>query len=134
MALVVDASIAAAWMLPDEYSDATDAILNRVAAEGAFVPDLLWHELRNILTMAGRRDRLPHSEIVPSLLRLRRLPIETVSVGASGDADVIDLARRYRLTGYDAAYLLLGLERGAVLATADRALRAAAEAAGLDLA
>ena len=133
MTIVVDASIAAAWILPDESSDAADAILRQVAAEGALAPDLLWHEVRNILLMAARRDRLPPAEIVPSLLRLRRLPIETVNVASAGDAGLITLARHYRLTSYDAAYLQLGLDRGLGLATADRALRAAAEAAGVHL-
>ena len=30
MAFVVDASIAAAWMLPDEQTSATDAVLERL--------------------------------------------------------------------------------------------------------
>ncbi|PZX11721.1 putative nucleic acid-binding protein [Palleronia aestuarii] len=133
MAFVVDASVVAAWILPDESSDAADAILRRVSVEGAMAPDLLWHEVRNILVIATRRDRMVQQEIVPSLLRLRRLPIETVNVSASSDAGLTDLAWRYGLTAYDAAYLYLGLERRVALATADRALRKAAASAGLSL-
>jgi predicted nucleic acid-binding protein len=132
--IVVDASVVAAWVLPDESSEEADAVLQRVAAEGALAPELLWHELRNILLTAARRGRIPLPDIVPSLLRLRRLPIETINVGGFADARLIDLAERYRLTAYDAAYLLLALERGVALATADRALVSAAEAAEVGLA
>lgn len=127
MSLVLDASVAAAWVLPDEESSVADTILHRVAAEGAVAPSLIWHELRNIFLMAARRGRLPQNEIVPSLLRLRRLPIETVDVSASGDATLIELASAYGLTAYDAAYLALAENRGLPLATANRALRLACE-------
>jgi predicted nucleic acid-binding protein len=134
MALVVDASVAAAWVLPDESSAATDALLNRMAIEGAAVPDLLWHELRNIFLMAARRGRLPATEVAPSLLRLRRLPVETVPVAASGDAAITALAAKRSLTAYDAAYLQLAIDRGLPLATADKALREAAPAEGVPIA
>ena len=127
MSLVLDASVAAAWVLPDEENSVADAILHRVAAEGAVAPSLIWHELRNIFLMAARRGRLPQDEIVPSLLRLRRLPIETVDVSASGDATLIGLASTYGLTAYDAAYLALAEDRDLPLATADRTLRLACE-------
>jgi predicted nucleic acid-binding protein len=131
--VVVDASVAAAWVLPDEDSAAADAILHRVAAEGGVVPGLIWHELRNILLMAGRRGRLPEAEIVPSLLRLRRLPLEAVDMGAVGDAGIVTLATRHRLTAYDTAYLALAQTRALPLATADRTLRRAADAEGVEL-
>ena len=134
MTLVIDASVAAAWVLPDESNAAADAILHRVAAEGGLVPELIWHELRNILSMAARRGRLTETEIVPTLLRLRRLPLETVASAGGGDALLIALALRRKLTAYDAAYLLLAQERGLPLATADRALRQAAEAEHVELA
>lgn len=133
MSLVVDASIAAAWVLPDEDNTAADAILHLVAAEGAVAPCLIWHELRNILLMAARRGRLPEAEIVPSLLRLRRLPLESVDMAAGGDVGVVALAARHRLTAYDAAYLALAQNRALPLATADRALRRAADLEGIEL-
>lgn len=133
MSFVLDASIAAAWILPDEENATADAILHRVAADGAVAPSLIWHELRNILLMANRRARLAQEEIVPSLLRLRRLPIETVDVSASGDAKLIELAVKLGLTAYDAAYLALAEDRGLPLATADKMLRRACDAHGMAL-
>lgn len=134
MALVVDASAAATWVLPDEGGAEADVVLDRVAAEGALAPGLLWHELRNILLTAARRGRLPEAEVAPALGSLRRLPIEVVDMAAGGDAPLVALALRHRLTAYDAAYLLLARDRALPLATADRALRRAAEAVGVALA
>ena len=133
MTLVVEVSIAAAWVMPDEDSAAADAILHRMAAEGGVAPGLIWHELRNILLMAARRGRLSEAEVVPSLLRLRRLPLESVDMAAGGDAGVVAIAARHRLTAYDAAYLALAQNRSLPFATADRALRRAADAEGVEL-
>jgi predicted nucleic acid-binding protein len=131
--LVVDASVAADWVLPDEDSTSADAILHRVAAEGAVAPGLVWHELRNILLMAARRGRLPEAEVVSSLLRLRRLPLEAVDMAAGGNAGIVTLAARHRLSAYDAAYLSLAQSRALPLATADRALQRSADAEGVEL-
>ena len=55
MAFVPDASIAAAWLLPDEDAALADLALDRLAGEMACVPSLFWHELRNLLLSAERR-------------------------------------------------------------------------------
>lgn len=47
---------------------------------------------------------------------------------APSSAVVMDLARRHRLTVYDALYLELALRRGGALASLDAALRRAADA------
>lgn len=57
MAFVVDASLVAAWLLPDESRAETDAILDRLADEPAIAPDLLMHDARNILAMAAATPR-----------------------------------------------------------------------------
>jgi predicted nucleic acid-binding protein len=44
-----------------------------------------------------------------------------------------DLARRYRLSNYDAAYLELAIRHHLPLATLDKVLQIAAEAAGVSL-
>ena len=133
MTVVLDAPVAAAWVLPDERPGAADAVLDLVGRDGALAPSLLWYELRNILVTAARRGRMPDGEGPLALARLRRLPIKTVDMSLSADVEVIALAERHRLTAYDAAYLALARMRVAPLATADAALRRAAEAEGLAL-
>ena len=43
MAFVPDASIAAAWVLPDEEAPLADLALDRLGAETAKVPNVFWH-------------------------------------------------------------------------------------------
>lgn len=127
---MLDASIAAAWILPDEQSTA-DRFLHLAAEDGATAPDLIWHELRNILLMATRRGRIAQRDVALGMSQLRRLPIETVDLSVGGDGPILDIALTNKLTAYDAAYLSLAVARDLPLATADRSLRRAAEAQGI---
>ena len=74
MAFVTDASIAAAWLLPDEEAALAETALDRLADETACVPDLFWHELRNLLLSAERRGRIDRVHADASMARIRRLP------------------------------------------------------------
>ena len=57
MAFVVDASIAGAWLLPDEDNVIVEQAMIRMADEDAWAPDLLRHEIRRTGddTDGGRR-------------------------------------------------------------------------------
>ena len=129
MAFVPDASIAAAWLLPDEEAALADLALDRLAGETACVPSLFWHELRNLLLSAERRGRIDEHHADASMARLRRLPIHCP--GEAEDHHVLALARRHRLTAYDASYLALALREGCPLASLDRRLNDAAAAEGV---
>ena len=59
MEFVVDASMAATWILPDEQATATDAVMDRLDRDKCRAPSLFWHEMRNLLLGAERRSRLP---------------------------------------------------------------------------
>jgi predicted nucleic acid-binding protein len=131
MTLVIDASIAAAWFLPDEISSAADTILRRVGNEGAYVPDLFWHEMRNVLMMACRRQRLSREETRHSISRLAQLNLSTSS--SSDSTLIFDLAEQHQITAYDAAYLALAIELDLPLATLDKKLIAAATRQGVPL-
>ena len=78
--IVVDASIAAAWLLPEEDSDAAEAIIAALSGRSP-VPSLFWHETRNILVMAARRGRIAAGEPSAAMGRLRRLPLEDAGAG-----------------------------------------------------
>lgn len=123
MTLVLDASIAAAWLLPEEDSDAAEALIATLSGRPP-VPSLFWHEARNILIMAERRGRVIAGEAAAAMGRLRRLPLE--DAGAGSDGAVLALAMVHELTAYDAAYLALAQERRLPLATLDQKLAQAA--------
>lgn len=128
--IVVDASIAAAWLLPEEDSEAAETLIAGLSQRSP-VPSLFWHELRNILVMAERRGRIVAGEAAAAMGRLRRLPLD--DAGAGSDGAVLALASAHRLTAYDAAYLALAQERGLPLATLDLKLAGAARREGVPL-
>ncbi|KVK55999.1 twitching motility protein PilT [Agrobacterium deltaense] len=125
MAFVVDASVVAAWFLTDEDGAVADDALARLETQDAFAPDLLSHELRNILLSAERRKRISADDIFAILMRFASLP---VTLSSSADhVSIIRLAQKHALSAYDAAYLSLAISHNAPLATQDRKLAAAAK-------
>jgi len=129
MAVVIDASIAAAWCFPDEQAQAAEHVLDILPQTGGVVPGLFRHEIRNILIMNERRGRIDRTQSAWFLTRLRNLQL---AQDDSHDEDtVLALARNRRLSAYEAAYLETALRRGDSLATLDRALARAASAEGV---
>jgi len=127
VALVVDASIAVQWFVADERNALAEMILERITAEGAYVPALFRWEIENVLLSAERAGRIDPDDVDTALDTLRDLPIDMESAGQrffSGRE--VRLARHYDLTAYDAAYLALASSRRLPLATADAALSYAA--------
>lgn len=130
MAVVVDASIAAAWCFRDEEgSGAAEAAIARLASETGIVPGLFWHEMRHVLVVAERKDRIDHTAIERHLYRLRSLPLITDE--DQRDNDTVALARRHGLSAYDAVYLETAKRHGADLATLDLKLATALAREGL---
>jgi len=131
--LVIDASMAAAWSLEDEKNKAVERIFDEVQKRllNRFVPTIFWHEIRNIFLKNERRGKITASESISFLEDLRDL--DPILRETGDDAQVMTLARKYRLSAYDAAYLALALELGAILATNDRRLARAAHTAGVEL-
>ena len=126
MAFVPDASVAAAWLLPDEEAPLADLALDRLMDEEAKVPNLFWHELRNLLLSAERRGRIDERHTSESIARLRQLPIHCP--GEPDDTHVMALARDHELTAHAASYLALAIREGCPLASLDRRLNQAATA------
>jgi predicted nucleic acid-binding protein len=134
-AIVLDASLALSWALPDEASAYSDALLRRVAASGAVVPGLWLHEISNGLLMAQKRGRCSTAQRVAFIEAVLRLPLEIETPVARAVLDgQAALAERFGLTAYAAAYLDLALRRGASLATQDKAMKSAANKAGVPIA
>ncbi len=131
MPFILDASIAACWAFQDEDDPIADLALERILTDEARVPDPWWFEIRNILIVNERRGRLTGAAMAAFLNGLARLPI--TADHAPREADVLMLARRHRLSVYDAAYLELTRREGVPLATLDKDLARAARAEHLSL-
>jgi predicted nucleic acid-binding protein len=125
--VVIDASIALTWCFEDEASAETDALFERVCADGAVVPGL-WHlELSNVLLQAERRGRISAGDVTTRLELIAELPIvvdQETTIRAW--REILMLARAERLTTYDATYLELASRRGLPLFTRDDELAQAA--------
>jgi len=127
---VVDASVSAAWFLPDEATPDTEAALQATAAVDVWVPALWALEIGNLLLSAQRRRRITadkRRELVRSAATLRlKVDRERIDMVA-----LDELAAAHDLTTYDAVYLELAKRRGLALATQDEKLVAALAGAGV---
>ena len=134
--IVVDASIALAWVLPDsEQNHKRAASIAEFAINGTdelVAPRLLATECSYRLLKYGRSHRWGEAKIAESaefidLLNLRYYEI------TSPVASLVRFAVHHHVQGYDAVYLGLALHLGARLATLDGGLRIAAKVAGVGL-
>lgn len=131
MSLVLDSSATLAWIYSEEMTDAIRAVFDQVADAGAVVPALWRLEVANSLTVAVRRNRIDTEFRRAALADLALLDIATDQhTDSQAWAETLQLADRYRLTLYDAAYLELAQRRKLPLATLDQELLMAAQATG----
>ncbi len=134
MSLVLDSSLALAWLFVDEKTEAAEAVLHSVAEAGAVVPNI-WHlEIANTIQLAVRRRRIDGTVRDGFLSYLSALDISPdPETSARAWTSTLGLAERFSLTAYDAAYLELADRRGLPLATLDNELRGAADRLGVAL-
>jgi len=131
---VVDSSAALAWVLPGEATDATEALLDEIAVNGAIASGMWPLETANVLLYAEKARRITTDERRRSLTTLAALPIHIdPDTAAQAWGRTLGLAEAHGLTLYDASYLELALRLALPLASLDKKLRQAAEANGVEL-
>lgn len=131
MPFVLDASVAACWCFHDEDDSRADAAYNLLYAEYALVPFMWWFEVCNVVLLGERRRRISEDHATSFLDQLGQCTIEYAPL--SDHAPILALARRHRLSFYDAVYLELAQREGMALATLDQELAAAARVEGVAL-
>ena len=133
---VLDASVVLSWFLDSPTAPYADHI-RRLLLRGdrAVVPALWQLEIANGFITAERRGALTPSDTTEALSSLDLLIAQafdnnqdTVSIRR-----VLQVARDFRLTAYDAVYLETSLQQELPLATLDRQLLAAASKAGAEI-
>jgi predicted nucleic acid-binding protein len=128
---VIDASVTLSWVYTDEHSAASDALLARVAVQGAVVPALWRLEVASALQNGVKRKRIDAAYRDSAIKKLFLLPIEIDSeTNEYAWTTTMQLAETHQITVYDASYLELALRRCLPLATRDEQLAAAAVSAG----
>ena len=133
MSLVIDSSITLSWCFEDERTDVTATLLYRVAETGALVPALWRLEVANGLQVALRCGRIDVAYRDATIANLRDLAIDVDPETDRAWSEILQLADRFRLTLYDAAYLELAQRRQLPLASLDNELRAAGQMLGVPL-
>jgi predicted nucleic acid-binding protein len=132
---VLDASVALAWLLDDPVPAYALKVKNSLRKSRPLVPALWTLEVANALAVAEQRGNLTSEQVTRSMSLVEQLLGETIEVIASVVTfrQVLATARSFRLIAYDAVYLETARSEGLPLATLDRALRAAAPQAGVEL-
>jgi predicted nucleic acid-binding protein len=117
--VVIDASVAAKWFIPEELSTEARSLLT---AEYQFLaPDLLWAELGSILWKKHRRQEIDKRTATRVLRDFSRVPIEFHASERSVEA-ALELAIGHGVTVYDGLYLALAASQGCHVVTGDRGL------------
>jgi predicted nucleic acid-binding protein len=135
MNFVLDASVALLWLVPQTNTagvDYADTVLTALTTSQALVPSLFALEAANVVAKVESKGVVTEAESQRFITLLGKLNIATDQATMTHAlGDTLNLARRYRLSAYDAAYLELALRTGLPLATLDADLAKAAVASGL---
>lgn len=137
MSLVLDASITMSWLLMDgkpadrEYALAVLIALKDSQLE-VRVPQIWGLEVANVIARAESGGIVTAAQSEAFLEMLAALDIAAdAATHTRALTAILDVARRYELSSYDAAYLELALRAGLPLATLDAGLARAGRKAGV---
>lgn len=117
--LVVDASVAVKWFMPQDHSDRALAL--RTAGYQLIAPDLIYAEFANALWKYARAGDLSTDDALGIVHRFQQIPLQvrrsTVVLSAA-----LRLAVASGSSVYDALYLALAAAWNCHLVTADKRL------------
>jgi len=137
MRFVLDNSVTMRWLFGDgSEADLSYAehVLALLEGEGttAVVPALWALEVGNVILRGEARSLLTEARSTEFLGTLQEMAVDMDSETATHAlAGTLQLARRFKLSSYDASYLELALRKGLPIATLDDDLRRAAALAGV---
>lgn len=114
---VVDASALAALLFGESEAE---AVADRLEGHSLAAPSLLRYEIGNVCLKKIDRSPSKHGALLKALALMETMDIREVGVPVE---EIVPLARRERLTVYDAAYLWLSRELESELVTLDTKLR-----------
>ena len=134
-AFVADASVAIGWVHPAQATPETIAMLDAIADGATLEVPALWPlEVANALTVLARRGKLTEDERRAGLGWLRGLRLQVDHEMATlAFSRLSELATKYQLSVYDAAYLELAQRRTLPLGCKDGSLKSAALKSGVTL-
>jgi len=119
--LVIDASVAVKWFIPEYDLEKAVAIRDR-HVEGKLslvAPDLLTYEVANTLRF---HPKITKKQIQQNLEDLMGLDLDLVTPSSELVAIAVNIARDLEMTVHDASYLAVAQDIPTSLVTADRTL------------
>ena len=130
MDFVLDASVALAWPTNGDLGQISQTdLLEALPSADVAVPDIFLAETVNVLLRQHRQRRGDDGVFDRQVEMLKGLPLEIDQQTLAGIfSKLLPLARRHRLSLFDAAYLELAIRLSQPLATFDAALVRAAKA------
>lgn len=136
MRFVLDNSVVMRWLLNDggeERLAYAAKVLDLLAQENgeALVPGVWSLEVASVLVKAQAKGLVSEARASAFVGLLAEMAITVdSSTAARALGDTLQLARRFKLSSYDAAYLELALREGLPLATLDADLQSAMKQVG----
>ncbi len=135
MNFVLDNSVTMRWFFgdgkPRELAYA-GKVLDIMKKASAIVPVTWGLEVANVIARAEAKGLVTEARSGAFLEMLEGVDIEVdTATFQHALSDTLQLARRYKLSAYDASYLELALRQGIPLATLDEDLQKAAKKAGV---
>lgn len=134
MKFVLDNSITMRWFFGDgkkEDLNYAKDVLETMKQAIALVPTIWGLEVSNVIVKAEAKGLVKESRSALFLNMIKELDIEPdMKTYLYSLNDILNLARRYGLSTYDASYLELSLRENIPLATLDEDLIKAAKKAG----
>ncbi len=130
---VLDASVTLSWLFQDENDHTAEVVAGLLLAnERAIVPLIWWFEVRNVIVVGMRRQRVTAERVRAFLAESETAPID-IDDEIPAEQAVFEAAYLHHLSFYDACYLELAVRERVALATLDKSLARAAVAAGVPL-
>lgn len=135
MNFVLDNSVTMRWFFgdakPQELAYA-EKVLDAMKTASAIVPATWGLEVANVIAKAEAKGWVTEARSETFLEMLEGMDIEVdAATFARARSHTLQLARRYKLSAYDASYLELAMRLGLPLATLDEDLLKATKKAGV---
>ena len=124
--VVIDASVAAKWIIPGEPWEAQARTLKEKIASmeiEAYAPPLLLYEVASVILKSASAGILKLSDGIEALKAMRHLGLNIQITSWNYLAEILSIAAATKLTVYDAAYLHLSKKMKAKLITANSKLK-----------
>lgn len=118
MRLIIDASVALKWFIPEEFSDAADQIIS--SEHDLIAPEFMLIELGNVFWKKTKLGEMSFKAAEDALYEASHSPIYYYPVTKSLIARSLNLAQQFKHPVYDCIYLALAEQEAGTVITADK--------------